>query len=106
MYNSLKAWCKQDITVIRQGKLLPSGEHGESERFTVKGLLVDDSKLIQDKNGQLITCRSYVYVIPTRKIEESDKIIIPGEKAEFEIRRLGGYYDGNDGALSVQVVYL
>ena len=106
MYDSLKAWCKQDIEVIRQGKLLPSGEHGESERFTLKGLLVDDSKLITDKNGQLITCRSYVYVIPTRKIEESDRIKIPGEKAEFEIRRLGGYNDGNDGKLSVQVVYL
>lgn len=106
MYDSLKAWCKQDITVVRQGKLLPSGEHGESERFTVKGLLVDDSKLIQDKNGELVTCRSYVYIIPTRKVEETDRIIIPGEKAEFEIRRLGGYYDGNDGKLSVQVVYL
>ena len=106
MYRSLMAWCKQDITVIRQGRLLPSGEHGESERFTVKGLLVDDSKLIQDKNGQLITCRSYAYIIPTRKIEESDKIMIPGESKAFEIRRLGGYYDGNDGELSVQVVYL
>lgn len=106
MYDSLKAWCKQDIIVVRQGKLLPSGERGESERFTVKGLLVDDSKLIQDKNGELVTCRSYVYIIPTRKVEETDRIIIPGEKAEFEIRRLGGYYDGNDGKLSVQVVYL
>lgn len=106
MYDSLKAWCKQNIEVIRQGKLLPSGEHGESERFTVKGLLVDDSKLITDKNGQLITCRSYVYVIPTQRIEESDRIKLPNDAAEYEIRRLGGYNDGNDGKLSVQVVYL
>lgn len=106
MYSSLIPWCKQDIVIVRQGMLLPSGEHAESERFTVKGLLVDDSKLIQDKNGQLFTCRSYVYVIPTTKVEESDRVIIPGETAEFEIRRLGGYYDGNSGQLSVQVVYL
>lgn len=106
MYQSLRAWCKQDITVVRQGSLLPSGEHGESERFTVKGLLINDSKLIQDKNGQLITCRSYVYVIPSPKIEESDMIILPGDTKQYEIRRLGGYYDGNDGELSVQVVYI
>lgn len=106
MYESLRPWCKQDITVIRQGALLPTGEHEESQQFTVKGLLVDDSKLITDKNGQLITCKSYVYIIPSPRVLESDRIMLPGGREHYEIRRLGGYTDGNDGELSVQVVYL
>lgn len=106
MYESLRAWCKQDITVVRQGKLLPSGEHADDESIVLKGLLVEDSKLIQDKYGQLITCRSYVYVIPSTKVEETDKIKLQGDPNEYEIRKLGGYNDGNDGKLSVQVIYL
>lgn len=106
MYESLKAWCKQEITVHRAGSLLPSGERGEGTSFTLKGLLVDDSKQIVDKNGQMALCRSYVYVIPSTKVEETDKISLPGETKKYEIRKLGGYYDGNTGDLSVQVIYL
>lgn len=108
MYDTLRQWCKQELTVVRKGELLPSGEHGESSRFTVLGLLVDDSKMILDKNGQQAMCRSYCYVIPEPPLVESDRIILPGATVErqYEIRKLGGYYDGNTGSLDVQVVYL
>lgn len=106
MYESLKAWCKQDITVERPGALLPSGESGPGSTFTVKGFVVDDTKLITDKNGQLYQCRQYAYIIPDPKVEPEDKIRMPTNNKACEIRKLGGYYDGNDGKLSVQVIYL
>lgn len=106
MYESLKPWCRQDIQVSRAGGLLPSGETGPGETFTVKGLVVDDTKLITDKNGQLYQCRSYAYILPTTPVVETDKILLPTTQKECEIRKLGGYYDGNTGELSVQVVYL
>ena len=106
MYESLKSWCKQDITVERAGELLPSGEKGPGESFTVKGLVVDDTKLITDKDGQLYQCRAYAYIIPEPKVLETDKILLPTTDKKCEIRKLGGYYDGNDGQLSVQVIYL
>ena len=107
MYKSLKPWCKQVLTVIRGGNYLPSGERSEELRFTVKGLLVDDSKIFTDKNGSMAVCRCYCYIIPEPAVIESDKIILPGKlDKQFEIRKLGGYYDGNTGALDVQIVYL
>lgn len=106
MYESLKAWCKQEVTLYREGVLLPSGEHDVGTTFTVKGLLVDDSKQIVDKNGQLIVCKSYVYIIPTTKVEETDLVILPGDTNRYTIRKLSGYYDGNTGDLSIQVIYL
>lgn len=108
MYESLRSWCKQELTVVRHGGYEPSGERKEDERFTVKGLLVDDSKMFTDKNGNLATCRCYCYIIPEPAVIESDRIILPGATVErqYEIRKLGGYYDGNTGSLDVQVVYL
>lgn len=109
MYESLKAWCKQELTVVRSGSgYKPSGEREEEQRFTVKGLLVDDSKMFTDKNGSMATCRCYCYIIPEPAVIESDRIILPGMTVErqYEIRKLGGYYDGNTGSLDVQVVYL
>lgn len=106
MYESLVNWCKQDIVVHRKGELLPSGEHAEDMCFTVKGLLVDDSKQVIDKDGQMVLCRSYVYVVPDRVIHDTDMLQLPNDTRKFEIRKLGGYYDGNTGKLSVQVAYI
>lgn len=106
MFSSLIAWCKQDIVVERPGGLLPSGESSPGTTFTVKGLVVDDTKLITDANGQLYQCKQYAYIIPDPKIEPEDKILMPTTNKKCEIRKLGGYYDGNTGQLSVQVVYL
>lgn len=106
MYDSLKCWCKQTIEVHRPGELLASGEVGSDSVFTLKGFLVNDSKLIADKNGTMVACKYYAYVIPTQPIKETDLIKMPGEDKAMPIRKLGGYFDGNTGELSIQVVYM
>lgn len=108
MYRSLIPWCKQLVTVHHAGSYLPSGEVAEDEVYTLKCFWVNDSRLFTDDNGLLQTCRSYAYVIPEegKVIEKEDLIELPGSTKKYSIRKLGGYFDGNDGQLSVQVVYV
>lgn len=106
MFNSLKSWCKQTLTVCRPGTFTPSGEMSDERTFELKCLLVNDSKLFTDRNGELAVCRCYAYVIPTEPIFDTDKIQLPGTSIKYDIRKLGGYTDGNTGELSIQVVYL
>lgn len=106
MFASLRNWCKQPIEVHRPGKPLPSGELSEEEIFTLKGLLVNDSKPIVDDNGAMTACKYYAYVIPTRPIEDDDLVKMPGAPCAMPIRKLAGYYDGNTGLLDIQVVYM
>lgn len=105
MYESLRAWCKQPIVLMRAGKFLPSGERAPGEELHTLAYVVDDTKTITDKSGKLYQCRSYAYMLPDVQVLESDTVLLPGAQDSCEIRRLGGYYDGN-GKLSIQVVYL
>lgn len=105
MFNSLLSWCKFPVNVHKFAGRLPSGDNKYEEPVEKNGYRVDGAELITDKHGQEYISKSRVYFPPSVDVSEDDMISFEGVQ-QYEIRRLGGYYDGNDGKLSIRVVWL
>ena len=106
MFESLLSWCRFPVYVHGHTGVDIAGDDSYAAPVLYKGYRVDEMRTITDKFGTTYTSYATIYLPPDVTIKESDCISFPGDKDKREIRKLGGYHDGNTGALSIWVVYL
>lgn len=105
MFESLTAWCKFPVTICSMTGRNAAGDETFSTS-SVNGYRVDDNRSIVDKHNHEYVSRSQVYLKPNTAITLDDKIQFPEDDTMYEVRKIGGYFDGNTGALDILVVYL
>lgn len=105
MFESLRLWCKFPVLIHRYTGTNLAGDASYAEPVEAKCYRVDEMRSITDKFGTQYTSYATVYLPPEYEITEEDCISFCDEPRR-EIRKLGGYFDGNTGALSIRVVYL
>ena len=106
MFESLISWCRFPVNVHCYTGVDIAGDPSYSAPVLHSGYRVDEMRTIVDKYGANYVSHTTVYLPPDVEIKESDCISFPDDTARREIRKLGGYFDGNTGALSIRVVYL
>lgn len=105
MFDSLKAWCRFPVFLHKYIGTDITGDVTYAEPVEVLGYRVDEMRNITDKYGKQYVSQATVYFQPTVDVTEADCLSFDtGPK--YEIRKLGGYFDGNTGALSIKVAYL
>ena len=105
MYASLLEWCRFPVNVHTRIGNTAGGDPNYAGPVVHKGYLVDEMVAITDKHGEHYISTSRVYFPPTVPVTVEDLLSFESGST-YEVRKLGGFYDGNDGALSVLVVYL
>ena len=106
MYNSLLEWCRFPVEVHHRSGFDVSGEAKYDKMVIYKGYRVDEMQVITDKTGKEYVSRMKIYFPPSVDVSEDDKISFKEAPEKREIRKLGGFSDGNTGQLSIIVVYL
>lgn len=106
MYETLIEWCVFPVNVHRFVKVKPSGDKEYAEATVEKGYRVDEVRNITDKTGAVYTSYSHVYFPATVAMSADDCLSFPDDTRQREVRKLGGFYDGTTGELSIRVVYL
>lgn len=106
MYASLISWCKFPVNVHKCSGYTASGDREYSEPVAYKGYRVDEMRVITDKNGDSYTSFAHVYFPPDVPMGIDDCLSFPDDETPREVRKLGGFFDGNTGARSIWVVYL
>ena len=105
MYSSLVAWCRFPVNIHAFESSAASGDTQYKSPEAHNGYRVDAVELITDKYGEQYVSKSRVYFPPAVPVTESDLISFENTSA-YEIRKIGGFYDGNTGQLDVLVIYL
>ena len=106
MYESLLEWCKFPIDVHHRNGTEISGDPKYDSAKSYNGYRVDEMQTITDKTGKEYVSRMKVYFPPSVDVSEDDRISFKEAPEKREIRKLGGFSDGNTGTLSIIVVYL
>lgn len=106
MYESLIEWCKFPVYIHRRTGYSIAGDEVFQEPVICKGYRVDEIKEIVDKTGSEYLSSTQVYFHPSAPVTSEDMLSFPNDTKPREIRKLGGYYDGNTGALDIIVIYL
>lgn len=105
MFESLREWCRFPIEVHTRTGNTAGGDPKYAPPIEYRGYRVDEVVAITDKHGENYVSTSRVYFPPEVVITEEDLLSF-GTDVSYEIRKIGGFYDGNDGAISILVVYL
>lgn len=105
MFESLRTWCKFPVFIHRYTGTSLSGDPSYADPVEAECYRVDEMRNITDKFGTECTSYATVYLPPEYEIAEEDCISF-ADGPKCEIRKLGGYFDGNTGNLSIRVVYL
>lgn len=109
MYESLQEWVRFDFTFRRIEGKTAAGDKKFSEPQTGKCYRVDSTEVITNKRGDSYVSRSQLYVPEDLEITVDDFVTLDvwGDKLiDKEIQKIARFYDGNEGAMSVQVIYL
>lgn len=106
MYESLLEWCKFPIYVYNNNSMSLSGDIQLDPKETYYGYRVDEAEQIVDKSGKEYLSATKVYFPPCVEITADDKIAFTTTETPREIRKVGGFYDGNTGTIDIKVVYL
>lgn len=106
MYDSLKEWCTFPVNIHKHSSFSISGDEILSKSTIVNGYRVDEMRKIVDKEGKEYISNVHVYFPPEVSITLEDMISFPEATTPREIRKIGGFSDGNTGTLSIAVVYL
>lgn len=109
MYASLKEWVRFPFTFRRIQGRTASGDKKYSEPTEALCYRVDETEVITDKRGDEYVSRSRLYVDATTEISVDDFVTLTtlGENIiDKEVRKIGAFYDGNEGEKSISVVYL
>lgn len=109
MYDSLKEWVRFPFTYRRIEGKTAAGDKKYSDPVEALCYRVDNVEVITDKHGEEYVSRSQLYVPQSVEITVDDFVTLTtiGEKfMDKEIHKIAGYFDGNEGQLSIQVIYL
>ncbi len=106
MYESLVAWCKFPVLIYPHTGHSVSGDEIESAAVTAYGYRVDEMRKITDKDGKEYVSNAHVYFPPEVTITVDDMLSLVPDSKPREIRKLGGYSDGETGKLDLIVAYL
>lgn len=105
MYESLLEWCRFPVNVHTRIGTFAGGDPKYDEPYPYNGYRVDQVTNIVDKDGEHYVSMTQVYFPPAVPVTVEDVLSFE-EEITYEIRKIGGFYDGNDGTLSILVVYL
>lgn len=105
MFESLLSWCTNSVSVSKAGVKKASGDQEFGTPVVYSCYIADQITVITDKLGKEYVSGTQIYFPPTVPVTEADRILLADAKPR-EVRKIGGFYDGNTGALSIRVVYL
>lgn len=106
MFEALLEWCRFPVSVHHCTGFTPSGDREYADPVMHLGYRVDEMRNITDKFGENYVSYSRVYFPPDVPMQIDDCLSFPDDEAPREVRKLGGFFDGNDGERSIWVVYL
>lgn len=109
MYDSLKEWVRFPFTFRRIEGKTAAGDKKFSAATEALCYRADNIEVITDKYGEEYVSRSQLYVPKDVEISVDDLVTLnmAGDKLmDKEIHKISGYFDGNEGQLSIQVIYL
>lgn len=107
MYSSLRPWCRFPVKVYRYTGMTGSGDAQYEEPVEHNGYPVEMTEMIEDKNGVQYLSKLRVYFPEEVPINVQDLVELPDDlNNRRQIRKLGGFYDGNTGKRDIWVVYL
>jgi len=104
MYESLVEWCRFPFKLHTYLNTSLSGDKTFSPPIDKVGYVVDEITEIIDKTGSKYISSTHIYYNDT-DIKVADKIST-GYDSPREIRKIGSYFDGEEGISSIQVIYL
>lgn len=105
MYESLREWACFPIKIHSKAGMDASGDPIPGDISSVEGYRVDNVVNIVDTDGIDYVSMTQIYFPP--EIEVSlDAMIELDDGLKYKIRKLSGFYDGVEKALSIRVVYL
>lgn len=109
MYKSLQEWVRFPFTFRRIEGKTASGDKKFSEVQEGLCYRVDNTEVITDKRGDSYVSRSQLYVPESLEITVDDLVTLNiwGETfIDKEIHKIGRFFDGTEGQMSIQVIYL
>lgn len=106
MFESLRSWCRFPVNIYKYKGKTGSGDNKYDTPAEYKGYPVEMTELISDKNGKEYMSRLRIYFPENVPISVEDMISFPNDTVKREIRKLGGFSDGNTGKRDIWVVYL
>lgn len=106
MFEALRAWCQFPIKIHTYTGPTAAGDQGHASPVTHNGYRVDLMEEITDKFGEQYVSATRVYFPEEVSVTQDDLISFEHSEAKYEIRRIGGFYDGNTGKLDISVIYL
>lgn len=105
MYKSLIDWACFPITIHPKGTTDASGDIIPGTAVVKYGYPVDNVVAITDSTGQHYVSMTQIYFPPEVNLTMDD-MLETGDGNKYKIRKLGGFYDSEEKALSIKVVYL
>lgn len=106
MFESLLEWCTASVSIKKPGKRKASGDVEYSDPVAYNCYRADQVLVITDKTGKEYVSGTQIYFPPEVPIAEEDMIVLPVDSKPREVRKIGGFLDGNTGETSIRVVYL
>lgn len=106
MFESLIPWCKFPVFIHKCLGTNAAGDKEYEAPVAFNGYRVDEVRDITDKLGINYVSYSHVYFPPEVPIGVDDCLSFPDDERPREVRKLGGFFDGNTGMRSIWVVYL
>jgi hypothetical protein len=106
MYSSLLPWCKFPIFIHKFVARTSSGDEQYALPQEVKGYPIGKIQTILNKYGEEYISHMQIYFPPNVNIAIQDMISTPEDTSAREIQRLNCFFDGEEGAPSILVVYL
>ncbi len=107
MFSSLRPWCRIPVKLFKYTGMAGSGDAQYDDGTEYKGYPVEMTELIEDTHGQQFLSKLRVYLPEEVPVSVQDLIELPDDKNNHrQIRKLGGFYDGNTGKRDIWVVYL
>lgn len=107
MFESLLSWCKFPVYVHKKTGFSAGGDYLHAAPIEYKCYRVDSMQTITDKFGKEYISNTQVY-LPSdySDVTVEDLISFPDLLDKREIRKIGGFFDGETGTISVAIVYL
>lgn len=106
MFGSLLPWCRFPVNLHKCTGYTAAGDREYDEPVSYNGYRVDEMRVITDKHDDNYVSYAHVYFPPDVPMGIDDCLSFPADPQLREVRKLGGFHDGNSGMLSIWVVYL
>ena len=104
MYKSISSWCFYPITVKKFDGRTIAGDAKVAAEIEIACYVEGSAVVIADRQGGEYVSSTQLYIDSAVELSEDDKIVLDGKT--YDIRKLAKFYDGQQRALSLQVVYL